>query len=43
MKATAARAEGLRFDRRGRTDLETTRWSLPSWALLAAHGYDVPL
>ena len=37
------RAEGLRFNRRGITDLERYRWDGPSWAWLAAHGYEVPL
>ncbi len=40
---TRLRAEGLRFDRRGRMDLAATRWAGPSWAWLAAHGYEVPL
>lgn len=34
------RAEGHIFDKRGRLDLAAARWQGPSWAWLAAHGYD---
>ncbi len=33
------RAEGIRFDRRGRLDLPTYHWPGPGWAWLQRHGY----
>ncbi len=32
--------EGLSFDRRGRVDLASVRWTGPGWAWLAANGYE---
>ncbi|MCP4328252.1 MAG: cysteine methyltransferase [Alphaproteobacteria bacterium] len=33
-------AEGIKFDRRGRLDLELYRWVGPGWDWLETHGYD---
>ncbi|MEE8545525.1 MAG: MGMT family protein [Alphaproteobacteria bacterium] len=33
-------AEGVRFDSRGRVDLETVGWHGPGWDWLERHGYD---
>ena len=33
-------AEGLRFDRTGRVDLDAVRWPGPGWDWLDRHGYD---